>query len=310
MTPADVEGVVSFLLVYLAFVPMLLVAYRFVEHELRSRSRTTLRVIEVALGVQLVLPFGDPTTIVTIALAGVVLPIACFRGHLRERVLVAALLITSVAIAEVMGISLWKVLTGGAPASSWATSWQHYPEHVVSSLFGALVMALVLRGFSRQLPDVLACLDGGQYALSAYLVTQSIALLLTSVACMFDSPATGPIFWASSALCVLSLVADVEVFRAAGRLRVRGEERRWAQFYARYVERLAAQTREELSAMAEEAMLRHDLRNHVTLLRALIDEGELAEAERYAREVARGCAASVGEKGEGVDCGDGGDERP
>lgn len=291
------DGVVPYILVFLAFVPMLLVAYRFTERVLRPRSVPALRAIEVAVGVFLVLPAGDPTTIATVVVAGAIMPVACYRGDWRERVLVAALILTSVAVAEILSISFWKVATGGAPAVSVAASWEHYPAHVASTLFGALVLGMVLWGFSRQLPDVLACLHEGQIALAAFLVAQSAALFLTSVGCMFDTPATGPIFWAADALCVLSLVADVEVFRAAGRLRVRGEERRRARFYEQHVKRLAAQTRAEVDAMSEVAMMRHDLRGHWGVLSSLVSHGELAEAGRYARELLGELNAGRGDEG-------------
>lgn len=282
---AGLSDLVAYLAVFITFVPMLLVSYHFTERMLRPRSTPVLRAVEALVAVFLIFPGADPTTISTVVVAGVVLPLICYRDDRRKRVLVSALLVTAVAVAEVLSISFWEAVTGGARAVTVEASWRNYPEHVTSALLGALVMGLVLWGLSRQLPDVLACLREGQVALAAFLVAQSVALLLTSVGCMFDTPATGPIFWVADVLCVLSLVADLEVFRAAGRLRVRGEEGRRARFYERHVERLAAQTRAEVDAMSEAAMMRHDLRGHWGVLRSLIARGEAGEAERYAREL-------------------------
>lgn len=88
------------------------------------------------------------------------------------------------------------------------------------------------------------------------------------------------------------------MFRMAGRLRVREEELRRARELGEEVDLLAGRAQRELEAMSETAMLRHDARNHLQVLRSLLEgdgaEGRVAEAAEYARTLAR--AWSSGEK--------------
>ena len=297
---AGVSKLLAYLLVYAPFVPMALVACVFIEHVLTPRNVVLLRVLQAAALLEMVTPLGDDTTLLAIVILGVVLPLTCYKGRREERALVSALVVTAVAVSEILAISFWKIVSDGASIGSVATSWEHYPAHVASSLLGAVVLGVVLRAFFRQLPDVLACLRERRWALPAFLVTQSVALITLSVAIVLGTAGSSSLVWACSGLCALSLVADVEVFRAAGRLRVRQEDLRRARLYEQYVERIAVRTRDEVDAMAEVAMLRHDLRSHVAVLRALLASGEVCEAQRYAREVARGCAGAQKRPGEGI----------
>ena len=103
-----------------------------------------------------------------IVILGVVLPLTCYKEAREERALVSALVMETPFV-------------DGASIGSVATSWEHYPAHVASSLLGAVVLGVVLRAFFRQLPDVLACLHERRWALPAFLVTQSVALITLSV---------------------------------------------------------------------------------------------------------------------------------
>ena len=297
---AGIPELIVYLCVCAPFVPMAAVACVFIERVLTPRNVAVLRVLQAAALFELVTPLGDDTTTLAIVVLGVVLPLTCYKGRREERALVSALVVTAVAVSEMLSISFWKIVTDGAAAASIEASWEHYPSHVASSLLGAVVLGGVLCAFFRQLPDVLACLTERRWALPAFLVVQSVALITLSLAIMFDASGPAPLFWVCSGLCTLSLIADVEVFRAAGRLRVRQEDLRRARLYEEYVESIAARTRGEVDAMAEVAMLRHDLRSHVATLRALLASGEVDEAQRYAREIARECADGAKAAGGGI----------
>lgn len=283
-----------------ALVPMILVAYAFLDHALAPRWPRVLRVVQVAVVLQMVLVPGELHTRITSMLMGTAFPMIFYAGDLRGRLLTTSLLLVSIRTSEMMGVSAWMFLTGDASSQSIVASWANYPAHVASSLFAAAVLGALLWAFARQLESVRARLRGRVMALVGFLAAQAAALLFLGNAVMRDSPANAPLFWATAAVCLLCVLADIEAFRVAGRLREREEGLRRARELGAAVDELAERARREMEAMSQTAMLRHDARNHVQVLRALIDGGDEAEALEYARELARSWRS--GEKdGDGPD---------
>lgn len=270
-----------------ALVPMLLVAHAFLGRTLAPRWPRVLRVVQMLLVLLMVLVVGPEHTRVISIFAGAVLPLVLYAGDLRDRLLVAALLLTSVRTAEMTGTSAWMLLTRGASAQSIAASWANYPAHMASALFAALVMALLLWAFARQLGAVRAGLHGRVMALVGLLAVQSASLLVLGNAILRDAPAEPRLYPMASAVCLLCVLADVELLRVAGRLRVREEELARARQLGAAVDELADRARREMEAVSEVAMLRHDVRNHLQVLRSLVEGGDEDEAIEYARTLAQ-----------------------
>lgn len=270
-----------------ALVPMLLVAYAFLGRTLAPRWPRVLRVVQMLLVLLMVLVVGPEHTRVISIFAGAVLPLVLYAGDLRDRLLVAALLLTSVRTAEMTGASAWMLLTRGASAQSIAASWANYSAHVASALFAALVMALLLWAFTRQLGAVRAGLHGRVMALVGLLAVQSASLLVLGNAILRDAPAEPRLYPMASAVCLLCVLADVELLRVAGRLRVREEELARARQLGAAVDEHADRARREMEAVSEVAMLRHDVRNHLQVLRSLVEGGDEDEAIEYARTLAQ-----------------------
>lgn len=270
-----------------ALVPMLLVAYAFLGRTLTPRWPRVLRVVQMLLVLLMVLVVGPEHARVISIFAGAVLPLVLYAGDLRDRLLVAALLLTSVRTAEMTATSAWMLLTGGASAQSIAASWANYPAHMASALFAALVMALLLWAFARQLGAVRAGLHGRVMALVGLLAVQSASLLVLGNAILRDAPAEPRLYPMASAVCLLCVLADVELLRVAGRLRVREEELARARQLGAAVDELADRARREMEAVSEVAMLRHDVRNHLQVLRSLVEGGDEDEAIEYARTLAQ-----------------------
>ena len=85
------------------------------------------------------------------------------------------------------------------------------------------------------------------------------------------------------ALCV---IADSLALRSFGLLRKREEDRLRLERVQQSIAELEAHCVEELAALGECAMLRHDLRNHEQVIAALVNQGKLGEASTYARGLA------------------------
>ena len=286
--------------VFGALAPMLLVAYAFLGHVLTPRWPRVLSAVQVALVLLMLLVPGEGHTRVISIFAGAVLPIVFYVGDLRDRLLITSLLLVSLRTAEMVGTSVWMLLAGGASAQSVAASWANYPAHMASSLLAALVMALLLWAFARQISAVRAGLRGRVMALVGFLATQSAALLVLGNAVLRDAPDDATLLLTSAMVCLLCVLADVEAFRVAGRLRERDEELTRAREIEDAVNELASRARREMDAMSEVAMLRHDARNHLQVLRSLVEGGEEAEAAEYACALGRAWRSGKGD-GDGRD---------
>lgn len=275
----------AYALVYAAFLPLLAASYWFLDRVLVPRSRLVVRAAQVAVALFSLIPVGDSTTVVTNVVICLVMPFALYRGGLRDRALVSMLSASAATTAELMGLSVWMLLTGGLPTVSWEVSWAHYPAHAASSLLSAAVLLVVLVAFSRQLGYARETLTG-HVPLIALLGTQSVSLFVLSRAAMVEASSDASLYWSLTILCALCLVADVEVFRAAGRLRVLQDEGRRAAELSRSLDELSERTREEIGALTEAAIVRHDARNNLALVRSLVERGELGEAAQLARGLA------------------------
>lgn len=290
------RDMLPYLCVYGMLLPMILVAFAFYGSLLTPRWPRALRLVQVVVLVQMVLIVPEDHTRLTSGFVGL-MPLIFYAGDLRYRLLICSVLLTTVKAAEMIAVSLWMLLAGGASSQSVASSWAHYPAHVTSALFAAAVMALLLWAFERQIGIVREHLGGRVLSIVGLLAAQSAMLYALGDSLMRDSPADAPLFWAASALCLLCVAADIGMFRVAGRLRARETELRRARELGAAVDELARRASLEMEAEAETAMLRHDARNHVQVLRSLIEGKDEGEARDYARSLAATWGA--GEKGGG-----------
>ena len=285
---------VPYLCVYSTLLPMILVSFVFYGRLLTPRWPRFLLLVQVLVLVQMVLVVPEDHTRLTSGFVGL-MPLIFYMEDLRYRLLICSVLLTTVKAAEMTSVSLWMLLTGGASSQSVAASWAHYPEHLISALFATAVMALLLWAFERQIGVVREYLGARVMSIVGLLAAQSAMLYALGNSIMRDSPADAPLFWLASVLCLLCVAADIGVFRVAGRLRAREEELRRAHELSAVVDELARRASLEMEAEAETAMLRHDARNHVQVLRSLIEGGDEGEARDYARSLA--AAWDLGEKG-------------
>ncbi len=277
------------------FVPLHLLAFAFQDRLLHPRSRRALGVARVAVIVTtLVLDDSvvNPSSMVSIALTGVVMPIVCFRDLLRERIAVAGLLVAAVSFAELFGTAVWMVLVNGAATASYAASWVHYGEHIwgMVAAFAALLAWLVplARAWAAMRSEALH--DGEEGAvplvLAAYPVLQSLGILVLATAIMITPRTNAALLFAGTLPCGLCLVANVAVLSASGKLRCHARmEREAAELSARLDEALQ-QSEERLATALQLAHFRHDMRNHVQIVASLAARGDAKGARAYAERLA------------------------
>ena len=273
----------SYLPITASFLPYLLVAYAFFESALEPRGGAWLRAAQLALFLAILLM--PPTVpwhwaqfllIATIVITG-------YQDTPSRKVLASSLLLVGHLFGEVVAVFFWLFLTGGAATASVKTSMAMYGSHLLSCLIGACFSLFATRMLAQQLKHLDEHLRRNEFWLSGAVVMQSSTFLFLRSTYFDSSPQSTTLLWFSMLGYALCVIADSLALRSFGLLRKREEDRLRLERVQQSIAGLEAHCAEELAALGECAMLRHDLRNHEQVIAVLINQGRLEEASAYAR---------------------------
>lgn len=273
----------SYLPITASFLPYLLVAYAFFESALKPRGGAWLRAAQLALFLAILLM--PPTVpwhwaqfllIATIVITG-------YQDTPSRKVLASSLLLVGHLFGEVVAVFFWLFLTGGAATASVKTSMAMYGSHLLSCLIGACFSLFATRMLAQQLKHLDEHLRRNEFWLSGAVVMQSSTFLFLRSTYFDSSPQSTTLLWFSMLGYALCVIADSLALRSFGLLRKREEDRLRLERVQQSIAGLEAHCAEELAALGECAMLRHDLRNHEQVIAVLINQGRLEEASAYAR---------------------------
>lgn len=273
----------SYLPITASFLPYLLVAYAFFESALKPRGGAWLRAAQLALFLAILLM--PPTVpwhwaqfllIATIVITG-------YQDTPSRKVLASSLLLVGHLFGEVVAVFFWLFLTGGAATASVETSMAMYGSHLLSCLIGACFSLFATRMLAQQLKHLDEHLRRNEFWLSGAVVMQSSTFLFLRSTYFDSSPQSTTLLWFSMLGYALCVIADSLALRSFGLLRKREEDRLRLERVQQSIAELEAHCAEELAALGECAMLRHDLRNHEQVIVVLINQGRLEEASAYAR---------------------------
>lgn len=277
------------------FVPLHLGAFIFQDRLLRPINRRVLVLCRVAvLATALLLDDSiiNPSSMVSIALTGVVMPLVCFRDPLRIRAAVAGLLVATVSFAELLGTAVWMLVVSGAATASYAASWVHYGEHVLGTMSAFVAELAWLMPLARAWLAMRAEATrdgeagGASLVIALYPVLQACGMLLLATPIMITPNTNAALLLAVTLPCGLCLVANLAMLNASGKLRQRARMEREAAELSAQLDEALAQSEEQLATALQAAHFRHDMRNHRYVVAALAARGEVAQARTYAARLA------------------------
>lgn len=273
----------SYLPVTASFLPYLLVTFAFFESALSPRGSVWLRAAQLTLFFAILLmPPTVPWHWTQFLLIAAIV-IAGYKDSPSRKVLASSLLLVGHLFGEVVAVFFWLFLTGGAATASVETSMAKYGAHLLSCLIGACFSLFATRMFAQQLKHLDEHLNSNELWLSGAVVMQSSTFLFLRSTYFDSSPQSTVLLWFSMLGYALCVVADSMALHSFGLLRKREEDRQRLERAQKSLDELEAHCAEELAALGECAMLRHDLRNHEQVMAALIDQGKLEDASAYAR---------------------------
>lgn len=281
--------------VNLWFVPMHLAVFAFQNKLLTARSSHALKAFRLFI-ICLVLILDDqvinPSSMVSIFLTGVAMPLVCFNNPMHERISLSAIIVTVGAFAELLGVVMWMWLVPGAASADYIKCIENYPEHVIGMLAGLFVECVCLILLARSW--ILSCEEVRRkdaqasmpFVLAIFPVVQAGPILALATAVMI-TPTTKPgLLLMASLPCGLCLLAEVAVLAASGS--VRRYERAKAQVAELHAELNEAQktSKIELKTELTLAQMRHDARNTANIAMAYIASNRLHDASKTLRDAA------------------------
>lgn len=210
------------------------------------------------------------------------------NGTLRVRLLGVALGFMPMILGEALGTALWIAVTGlqsgtyeGAilrPGVMFAVKIAFVVEELVCAYILGRLLSRALEG------------EGARRVVARFLVlpmVQSVLLILLLNMQLYEQGSDQIFSWGIFLSAVLFLLTDLLVLRylEAARSTVLSEAR--AEVRQRQLEEYLARYEEVARATADVARLRHDARNHLQVVSALVDRGAWEEAQGYVMQCAR-----------------------
>lgn len=285
------------------FVPMHLAAFACQDRLLTPRNARALWMVRLAtLGLVLVLDdrLINPSSIVSIALTGVFMPLVFFRDPLRERMFVAALVVTVAAFAELIGTAAWMWVVPGVATSDYLECFQNYPEHVlgmgVALMVECLGLAVMARAWETVRDETRRDDSRSNISLSLALfpVVQAAALLVLASSVMVTPRAHPELLLAASLPCGLCLLAELAVLNASGAMRRSARLKAEALELRETLRAAMVCSHDEARTELDLAHMRHDARGAVQAAVRATASGKQEEAYRILMCAARRLKAEMG----------------
>lgn len=225
------------------------------------------------------------------------IPLFCSKGAFARRAMVALLAGVLISIAEIAGALPWVMLTGSTVANLQLAQqfagefWFMHLFHilVVTTLFFALYALL-----GRVAKSESECDDGrGILLFSAFPLTQLLLLSAGLAMNQYLLVQSVPFFWVLFALCFVCLVMDFLLFAMLDNYNKRQLAAQRAQLLQEQFDRSLAQYSAVAQGVMEVSKARHDLRNHLQVVRTLSEKGAFDKASAYLTDVKAQVDASV-----------------
>lgn len=234
--------------------------------------------------------YSAPLRLAIGMIGSMVVPMLLLRGSLPRRLVVCTLCLTAQTGAELAGVAVWMGLTGLQVMDN-GLAFLHAPQFIAGVSVEIAVLALILSGLRGLCRRFFLLDDDGAGArrqkttwLNWYVLFPLIQVVLVYFMAWvaFDvMRGDAPYLMATMALFALCMVVDVLLFVQMER----SFKQRRAELEASVLEAQIDGYLQELTAMQalidDTARLRHDLRNHQSIVLALCARGEHREAERY-----------------------------
>lgn len=223
-----------------------------------------------------------------------VLPIALLRGNLFKKTMVVVIANTIMAAAEFPAGLIWVALTG-SEIMDYDAVLAHIPEYFGDTiLFHTSCCILALwalyricerLGISEEKSTQVSIKDGIAYRafLPFVLVQMPLLYIVAFMGLQFMNASTTDLFIAI-VLYAIAIVTDALLLFDIRRYQEKERIDMEAEALSRSVDESLAAASVMQASLQEAAVLRHDLRNHMHVVKSLCEHGEHEDARAYLDE--------------------------
>ena len=226
-----------------------------------------------------------------------VLPMLFWTCEVRFRALGAMLIFVARFVCEAASAAVWEVMTGGAPIGN-----AQIPDHLVAwfltNILWCVIMwclGLGMRWLLERLPigRTSARPMGSLVSYVGLFALQMVFMWVLMFFCLLSLDDTTGFFVGLLPLSAMMVAVDVLLVRDSSRAEQASESMGAAAEAELLLEGYLAEMSRQSEKNAETAHLRHDLRNHLQVMDALLERGETDRAGAYALDVAGRLRAAV-----------------
>ena len=223
-----------------------------------------------------------------------VLPIALLRGNLFKKTMVVVIANTIMAAAEFPAGLIWVALTG-SEIMDYGAVLTHIPEYLGGAILfhmGCCILSLwalyricKYLGISEERSTQAGIKDDIAYQafLPFVLVQMPLLYIVAFMELQFMNASTVDLFVAII-LYAAAIVADALLLFDINRYQEKERIDMEAEMLSRSVDESLAAASAMQASLKEAAALRHDLRNHMHVVKSLCEHGEYEDARAYLDE--------------------------
>lgn len=236
-----------------------------------------------------------------------VLPMLFWTCEVRLRILGVMLIFVARFVCEATGAAVWEFMTGGAPIGN-----AQIPDHLIAWLLANAQWCVIMWCLGLGMRWLLDPARGGHASkrpmgsLVPYVglfVLQMVFIYVLMFFCLLSLDDTTGFFVGLLPLSAMMVAVDVLLVRDSSRAEQVSESMDAADEAELRLEGYLAEMSRQSEKNAQTARLRHDLRNHLQVMDALLERGETDRAGAYAHDVAGRLRAEEGTGPQGATSG-------
>ncbi len=213
------------------------------------------------------------------------LPVVIARDALPRRVFVTACCVIALIIAEIPASLVWSALTG-VLLSDYQVILIHLPEFILVSLIHAMMIMVLCALVEVVLNRYASTESETSIKLFLWFALGQMVLMFAFCQVLVDVIATSwDVVWFGSCAVAACCVADAAMFVIFAWFSKKEKEERRAALMKEQFEAYLEDCENIAQALEGAAKMRHDLRNQMQVVYALIDRGDYEEAACYLEEM-------------------------
>ena len=218
------------------------------------------------------------------------LPAFLYEGPIGRRLLATASVVVCMMAVEVASDALWMVLTG-TPIGDYDAARANMPEFLFMHLMCWVALIAVFSALKALFGKLNSSGSGeGMLAYAGFPTVQSIFLMLMATIGLYPLREQHSWFTWAAVMSALCLAINLLLFFSMQRYQAKRLEDQRREALERQLDEYLSESGRVVREIASVSQLRHDLRNQVQVISALVERGDVDHARELVDDLAKSCA--------------------